>query len=241
MELDAVSIPFGLSVMRSVRRWAQTWNWSKNRFCIWNSCMVYSHALHLLKFLSWMLNLLEIALELMCGDLEKFRTALHVYEMFEVSRKHVKWREDVWSVFGSHEMLSWLTESCCGACHRQCTVWCSQMGHLVFRQIFGFFLSMITAIDYDACILHAQNALKHFEGSLIMCWKDRLLRGKNTNLVWFSPFLFWVKMTYVAELNKPGFISQQSYEPERSRFGPHVFDDVCPGNSVSRLTFGRYF
>ena len=64
-------------------------------FCIWNSCMVYSHALHLLKFLSWMLNLLEIALELMCGDLEKFRTALHVYEMFEVSRKHVKWREDV--------------------------------------------------------------------------------------------------------------------------------------------------
>ena len=57
--------------------------------------MVYSHALHLLKFLSWMLNLLEIALELMCGDLEKFRTALHVYEMFEVSRKHVKWREDV--------------------------------------------------------------------------------------------------------------------------------------------------
>ena len=50
--------------------------------------------------------MLETVLKLICGDLTKFRTALHVYDIFEVSRKHVKWREDVWSVFGNHEMLS---------------------------------------------------------------------------------------------------------------------------------------
>jgi hypothetical protein len=52
---------------------------------------------------------------------------------------------------------------------------------------------------------------------------------------------FWLKMTYLAELNKPGFVGQQGYEPERIRFGRHVFGDFCPENSVSRLTFGKYF
>ena len=57
--------------------------------------MVYSRALHLLRTSELDAEFVGTVLKLICGDLKKFRTALHVYDMFEVSRKHVKWREDV--------------------------------------------------------------------------------------------------------------------------------------------------
>ena len=39
--------------------------------------------------------------------------------------------------------------------------------------------SMMTTVDHGACILHAQNALKHFEGSLIPVLKRWTAEGKK--------------------------------------------------------------
>ena len=54
-----------------------------------------------------------------------------------------------------------------------------------------FFLSMMTTVDHGACILHAQNALKHFEGSLIPVLKRSTAEGEKHKPCLVLSVSFW--------------------------------------------------